>query len=332
MSPPDPRPGGGSEFDLIRRYFSALGERSDVPLGVGDDCALLQPPAGQQLALTTDTLISGVHFFPHCDPRALGYKALAVNLSDLAAMGAEPAWISLALSLPEPNAGWLQAFRDGLAELIHRYRLQLVGGDTTRGLLAVTIQALGFCPPGQALTRAGARPGDLVLVSGTLGDAGLALRAAAGAVLPEEDRRSLQQRLDRPSPRVELGLALRGLASAAIDISDGLAADLGHILTASGAGARIELGQLPLSAQVRRWMEADGDWRLPLAGGDDYELCICAPPEHRAELVRLGRELGCGMAVIGVVETAPGLRCRLPDGSLLTAPSGYDHFSPHGRD
>jgi thiamine-monophosphate kinase len=330
MSAPDPRPGGGSEFDLIRDYFSGLGARADVPLGVGDDCALLQPPVGFQLALTTDTLVSGVHFLPDCDPESLGHKALAVNLSDLAAMGAEPAWISLGLTLPEPDPAWLQGFSCGLGGLLRRFGLQLVGGDTTRGPLAICIQAIGFCPPGQALTRAGARPGDRVLVSGTLGDAGLALRAAAGAPLGPAERALIQTRLERPSPRVELGLGLRGLATAAVDVSDGLAADLGHVLAASGVGARLELQRLPLSAPVRRRVLEAGDWRLPLAAGDDYELCVCVPEAGEQAALNLGAELGCGLTQVGVIEAAPGLRCMLPDGGELTAPLGYDHFSPHG--
>jgi thiamine-monophosphate kinase len=330
MSAPDPRPGGGSEFDLIRDYFSGLGARADVALGVGDDCALLQPPPGQQLALTTDTLVSGVHFFSDCDPETLGHKALAVNLSDLAAMGAEPAWISLGLTLPTPDRSWLQGFSSGLGRLLHRHGLQLVGGDTTRGPLAVCIQAIGFCPPGQALTRAGARPGDRVLVSGTLGDAGLALQAAGLPLAPSE-RALLQARLERPNPRVELGLALRGLATAAVDVSDGLAADLGHVLAASGVGANLELQRLPLSAPVRRRVLEAGDWGLPLAAGDDYELCVCVPPEQEAAALRLGRELGCGLTLVGIIEAEPGLRCRLPSGGVLAAPLGYDHFSPHGE-
>ncbi len=330
MSAPDPRPGGGSEFDLIREYFSGLGVRADVALGVGDDCALLQPPPGLQLALTTDTLVSGVHFLPDCDPESLGHKALAVNLSDLAAMGAEPAWIGLGLTLPTPDRCWLQGFSRGLGRLVRCHDLQLVGGDTTRGPLAICIQAIGFCPPGQALTRAGARPGDRVLVSGTLGDAGLALQAADVPLAPSE-RALVQARLDRPSPRVQLGLALRGLATAAVDISDGLAADLGHILAASGVGAHVELQRLPLSAPVRRRVLEAGDWGLPLAAGDDYELCVCVPAGLEAAALRLGRDLGCGLTAVGVIETEPGLRCFLPDGGALAAPLGYDHFSPHGE-
>ena len=332
MSAPDPRPGGYSEFDLIRDYFSGLGARADVTLGVGDDCALLQPPPGRELALTADTLVSGVHFFPGCDPEALGHKALAVNLSDLAAMGAEPAWISLGLTLPTPDRAWLQGFSRGLGGLVRRYGLQLVGGDTTRGPLTVGVQAIGFCPPGQAMTRAGARPGDRVLVSGTLGDAGLALQAAAGTSLAPAARALVQARLERPSPRVELGLALRGLASAAVDISDGLAADLGHVLAASGVGARLELQRLPLSEPVRRWVKDGGDWRLPLAAGDDYELCLCVPPERESAALKLGRQLGCDLTPVGVIETVPGLRCILPDGGELAVPTGYDHFSRHGGD
>ena len=269
-----------NEFDLIRTHFAALGAaRTDVELGVGDDCALLAVPAGQRLAVSIDTLVCGTHFLPDCDPEALGYKSLAVGLSDLAAMGAEPAWATLALTLPPElvaeHPDWIAAFARGLGALAQHHGVRLVGGDTTRGPLSVTLQVHGLVPEGAAIRRAGARPGDLIYVSGTLGDAGLALRQIlAGA--PVEP--GLRERLDRPTPRVALGMALRGIATAMIDVSDGLAADLGHILDASGVGAELRLQSLPLSPSVAAVVAADGDWSLPLASGDDYELCFCIPP------------------------------------------------------
>lgn len=319
-----------SEFDLIRTHFARLGsERADVTLGVGDDCALLRVPPGQELAVSIDTLVAGVHFLPDCDPQALGHKALAVSLSDLAAMGAEPAWATLALTLPpdlpRTRPDWLAAFCRGLDALARRHGVAVVGGDTTSGPLAVSIQVHGLVPPGQAVRRRGAKPGDLVCVSGTLGDAGLALRRLlAGAPLSAE----LRRRLDRPEPRVALGLDLRGLASAMIDCSDGLAADLGHILEASGVGAELDLATLPLSPEVAAAVQAEGDWGLPLASGDDYELCFTLPPAHRPALAGLASAGGAPLTVIGHIVREPGLRCRLPDGTELPlGRRGYDHFA-----
>jgi thiamine-monophosphate kinase len=319
-----------SEFDLIRTHFARLGsERADVTLGVGDDCALLAVPAGQELAVSIDTLVSGVHFLPDCDPEALGHKALAVSLSDLAAMGAEPAWATLALTLPtdlpRTRPDWLAAFCRGLDALACEHGVAVVGGDTTSGPLAVSIQVHGLVPPGQAVRRRGASPGDLVCVSGTLGDAGLALRL----ILSDEPvADGLRRRLDRPTPRIALGLALRGLASAMIDCSDGLAADLGHILEASGVGAEIDLAELPLSLEVAAVVRGTLDWSLPLASGDDYELCFALPPAHRPALGVLASTGGAPLTVIGRITGAPGLRCRLPDGTdLRLARTGYDHFS-----
>ncbi len=319
-----------SEFDLIRTHFTHLGsERPDVILGVGDDCALLRVPVGKDLAVSIDTLVAGVHFLSDCDPESLGHKALAVGLSDLAAMGAEPAWATLALTLPPElpgsRPGWLAAFCRGLNGLARRYGVALVGGDTTSGPLTVSIQVHGLVPPGRAIRRRGAAPGDLVCVSGTLGDAGLALRqVSAGPAVPEAQR----SRLDRPEPRVALGLALRGIASAMIDCSDGLAADLGHILAASGVGAEIHLGTLPLSAEVAAVVAASGDWSLPLASGDDYELCFTVPPACRGALAGLATAGEIALSVIGQIGQEPGLRCRLPDGTdYRLSRTGYDHFT-----
>jgi thiamine-monophosphate kinase len=345
------------EFELIRTHFAHLGAaRSDVVLGVGDDCALLEVPAGQELAVSIDTLVAGVHFLPDVDPEALGHKCLAVGLSDLAAMGAEPAWATLALTLPAEDGRWLGAFAAGFAALAREQGMALVGGDTTRGPLSIAVQVHGLVPAGRAIRRAGARVGDLVCVSGTLGDAGLALRdLLAGREVAAGPR----ARLERPTPRIALGLALRGLATAMIDISDGLVADLGHILEESGAaavrggrggesaspgyrrgassaavtalGAEIRLAALPLSPAVRERLAQDPDWSLPLASGDDYELCFTLPPERASALPALAERLGLALTPIGHILPSAGLVCIGPDGDRWTPErGGYNHFPDAG--
>lgn len=344
------------EFELIRTHFAHLGAaRSDVVLGVGDDCALLAVPAGQELAVSIDTLVAGVHFFPDVDPEALGHKSLAVGLSDLAAMGAEPTWATLALTLPAEDGRWLRAFAAGFAALAREQGMALIGGDTTRGPLSLSVQVHGLVPAGRAIRRAGARVGDLVCVSGTLGDAGLALRdLLAGREVAAGPR----ARLERPTPRVALGLALRGLATAMIDISDGLVADLGHILEESGAaargersgesaspgyrrgassaadaalGAEIRLAVLPLSPAVRERLAQDPDWSLPLASGDDYELCFTLPPERASALSPLADRLGLALTPIGRILPTAGLVCIGPAGDRWTPQrGGYNHFADAG--
>jgi len=322
-----------SEFQLIREFFSACGARPDVVLGVGDDCALLRPPVGMELAVTTDTLVEGVHFFPDAEPVALGHKTLAVSLSDLAAMGAQPAWIVLALTLPDSDRRWIEGFSRGFAGLAGELGVQLVGGDTTRGPRSITVQALGFCEPGRALRRSGARPGDQIYVTGTLGDAGLALLAAQGLPLSPVCLAEVRERLDRPTPRVAAGLALRGLARAAIDISDGLAADLGHILESSGLGANIDLARLPLTDPVAQYVQRTGDWSIPLSAGDDYELCCVLPPQLVGHAEGLQARIGCRFTRIGEIERQLGLRCRLPGGrQLVPVPEGFDHFAAGSDD
>lgn len=323
-----------SEFDLIRTYFSDLGApRADVTLGVGDDCALLSVPPGQRLALSIDTLVSGIHFLPDVDPESLGHKSLAVGLSDLAAMGAEPAWATLALTLPPElatqGAPWVEAFARGLGQLAAAHGVRLVGGDTTSGPLAVTVQVHGLVPAGLEVRRSGARPGDLVYVSGTLGDAGLALRELLAGRSPEI---GLRTRLERPTPRVALGKALRGAASAMIDVSDGLAADLGHILDASGVAAELELDRLPLSPPVAESVGQGGDWALPLSSGDDYELCFCLPADRFEALAALTGRSGCPVTLIGRTHAGRGLMCRRRDGALIDLPrTGFDHFEAAAR-
>lgn len=317
-----------SEFELIARYFTHAPSRADVRLGVGDDAAVLGVPPGQELVVTTDTLVAGVHFPERTPPEAVGHKVLAVNLSDLAAMGADPAWVTLAITLPSADEHWLADFSRGFAALARLHGVDLVGGDTTRGPLSITVQAMGLVPAGQALRRSGAGPGDLLYVSGTLGDAGLALAALNGEVLlGGADAEDCLRRLDRPTPRMALGRALRGLASAAIDVSDGLLADLGHMLQASGAGALIELERLPLSAPVRRRVREARDWTLPLASGDDYELLFSVPASRRDALTEVLRGLDVEVTCIGRIEAA-GLRLVEAGGrDVAPARLGYDHFA-----
>lgn len=308
------------EFALIRRYFARLtAARAGVVLGVGDDAALLAPQPGSQLVVTTDTLIAGRHFPERTAPFDIGWKSLAVNLSDLAAMGATPRWCLLALSLPDADARWLEYFSSGLRALADHHCVALVGGDTTRGPLAITITAIGEVPDGEALLRSGARVGDLVCVTGTLGDAGLAL-----ALRPGLGDSFLMARLNRPQPRVAAGIALRGIATAAIDLSDGLAGDLQHILDASGVGAVIHTDALPASPSLARLASDSSRLTYQLAGGDDYELCLCIPPE-RLDEVRA--RLDPPLSVIGRITAEPGLRFVDAAGATITLETtAYRHF------
>lgn len=317
-----------SEFSLIREYLTNLGtRRDDVRLGVGDDAALLQPPAGQLLAVSTDTLVAGVHFPEDAPVAAIGHKSLAANLSDLAAMAAEPAWATLSLTLPAADADWLHAFADGFDALAREHGVALVGGDLCRGPLSITVQITGFVPEGQALRRSGAAVGDHVVVSGCLGDAALGLRVWQADPRQDSETDLLTERLHRPSPRVQLGLHLRGLASAAIDLSDGLASDLGHLLTASGCGAEIVQQDLPCSAAALRHVGAVGARQAALAGGDDYELCFTVPDRALPALDRVAAEAGTALTVIGRVVAEPGLRLRQADGCLVpVTASGFQHF------
>jgi thiamine-monophosphate kinase len=319
------------EFDIIRHYFAvSTRHRSDVIAGIGDDAALLRVPPGQDLVVCTDTLVSGVHFPERTAAAAIGHKALAVNLSDLAAMGAQPAWATLALTLPAAGADWLEQFAGGLLALAQRCNVELVGGDTTRGPLTVTVTAHGLVPHGTALRRRGARVGDRVYVTGTLGDAGLALQLAGRAPA------ALQARLDYPEPRIEAGQALRGFATAAIDVSDGLLADLGHLLDGDDLGATLDVDSLPRSAAFLDMHETPGVephpayYELPLAAGDDYELCFTVPPAHGAAIEQRLEHAGCPATAIGVITDSPGIRCVRAGGRVYTpATTGYRHFTEH---
>jgi len=316
------------EFDIIRRYFMpAVTRRADVVAGIGDDAALLSVPAGHELVVCTDTLVSGVHFPRHTPAAAIGHKALAVNLSDLAAMGAQPAWATLALTLPDADPRWLEDFAHGLLALAQRFDVELVGGDTTRGPLTVTVTAQGLVRHGMALRRRGARVGDRVYVTGTLGDAGLALR------LQERASAHLQARLDYPEPRIEAGQALCGFATAAIDISDGLLADLAHLLASDRLGAIVEIDALPRSAAFLEVHETPGAgaqpayYELPLSAGDDYELCFTVPPAHSTAVEQRLEHAGCAATAIGEITDTPGIRCVRANGSGYTPVArGFLHF------
>ncbi|MGH8502847.1 MAG: thiamine-phosphate kinase [Gammaproteobacteria bacterium] len=318
-----------SETDLIRRYFTSAPRRADVVLGVGDDGAVVRPPADAEVVVSVDTLIQDVHF-PHETPAAaVGYKALAVNLSDLAAMGAEPAWATLALTLPEADESWLADFSAGFFRLANRHRLALIGGDLTRGPMSVTVQVMGLLPRGEALRRDGARPGDLIFVTGSIGDAGLGLAAMRGTrTLDTISRDWCLQRLNEPSPRIGAGLGLRRIAHATIDVSDGLAIDLARVLTASGVGACISLDAIPLSAAARAVYGDAVDWAAVLTAGDDYELLFTVSPARAQDLARAFVGADCGITRIGQVERRAGLRYTLHGAAwTLDVRAGYDHFA-----
>ena len=325
------------EFDLIRRYFTRPTPRA--VLGVGDDCALLQPSPGMQWAVSTDLLVEGRHFLSTVPPERLGHKALAVNLSDLAACGAQPVAFTLALALPKVDEGFLAGFAHGLLALADEHGIELVGGDTTAGPLTIGITVMGEVPPGQALRRDGAKPGDDLWVSHPpgrgIGDARLALEVFRGRVaLGTDDWPSVRAAMERPQPRVALGLALRGVASAAIDLSDGLAGDLGHVRQRSGVGAVLDWAALPMSP-VLAAQPAALQRDCLLTGGDDYELLFCAPPARADAVQAAARQAGVAVSRIGLIDDQPGLRLRDADGRVQAlAAAGFDHFaapSAHGH-
>jgi thiamine-monophosphate kinase len=318
-----------SEFDLIRHYFNRPRPGRAV-LGIGDDCALLAPTPGMQLAVSTDMLVEGRHFFAGADPRKLGHKSLAVNLSDLAAMGARPVAFTLALALPEADRTWLAGFSEGLFAVADAHGCELIGGDTTRGPLNICITVFGDIEPGHALRRDAARAGDDIWISGTLGDARLALAGYWNELaLEPADQELAAQRMHTPTPRVALGrrLAERRLAHAALDISDGLVGDLGHILAASGVGATLDVDALPAGPALARHEQALRR-KFTAAGGDDYELCFTAPAQQRAAIVAAGAEAGTAVTRVGSIDAEAGLRLVDADGRALDlALRGWDHFS-----
>jgi thiamine-monophosphate kinase len=318
-----------SEFDLIAHYFTRPTRNNQrVALGVGDDCALLRPSPGMQLAISTDMLVEGRHFFPNADPKKLGHKCLAVNLSDLAAMGAKPLAFTLALSLPKANAEWLAPFSQGLLELADLYACELTGGDTTKGPLNICITIFGELPEGQALRRDAACAGDEIWVSGTLGDARLALAGYRNEVtLDQALVDAAAERMHQPVPRIALGLALRGIAHAAIDISDGLIGDLGHILAQSNVGASLQVDLLP-AGRVLSLQQPELRRNFALAGGDDYELCFTAPISAHAAVLSAAKSADTDVTCIGRIEPERGIRLMDADGSLLDLQlSSFDHFA-----
>ena len=316
-----------SEFDLIDRYFRNSGAvRSDVRLGVGDDAALLECPAGMTLVAAVDTLVDGVHFPRGCRPESVGHRALAVNLSDLAAMGARPAWALLALTLPSAEAQWLEGFSAAFSALALRHGVALVGGDTTQGPLAVSVTLLGWVPAGGALRRSGAAPGDALFVSGTPGDAAAGLALEQGRLAAEAARESLRERFLFPEPRVALGERLRGHASACIDVSDGLLADALKLARAGGCGVELEAARLPLSAPLRALGTARAR-AFALTGGDDYELCFTVPVERLAQLQAELPSEHWGYTRIGTVCVEAGAHVRDERGVKTVAAPGYDHFT-----
>jgi thiamine-monophosphate kinase len=318
-----------SEFNLIRDYFTR--PAAHTSLGIGDDAALISLKPGMELAISADMLVAGTHFFADADACKLGWKALAVNISDMAAMGAEAKWATLAIALPSVDTIWLDQFSAGFFACAEQFNVDLIGGDTTRGPLTISIQIMGEVPVGLALKRSGAIPGDEVWVSGRLGDAALALAQLQGRFsLPTEVLAQCLAALHTPQPRTSLGLGLRELANSAIDISDGLAADLGHILAASNVGAELQLSAIPHTALTNI---ADGltDKRLlqaVLAGGDDYELCFSAPASKHTDIMLLGQKLGVALTMIGHITEGSALNVRGLDQQILDfKETGFDHFS-----
>jgi thiamine-monophosphate kinase len=318
------------EFELINRFFTGRGiTRRDVDIGIGDDCALVTVPEGCQLAVTTDTLVEGVHFFSDISPKALGHRVLAVNLSDLAAMGAEPAWISIGLTLPNVDETWMEQFTQGMHDIAEYYNVQLIGGDTTQGPLTITVCAKGIVPKGKALTRSGAKVGDWLFVTGDLGDAALAIEARTqGWELSGDDRRYVQKKFDYPAPQVAAGQVLRGLANSAIDISDGLLADLSHILTHSGVGATIHADKVPLSNALKNLPDEEVRLMLAMAYGDDYQLLFTVSDSNRVEVERRLAEYGVTPTCIGQINANAGdISLLYKDKPWPFPATGFEHFS-----
>ena len=316
-----------SEFDLIRKYFSRPTRQTS--LGVGDDAALIAPGTGMAMAVSTDMLVAGTHFRPDANPFHVGWKSLAVNLSDMAAMGALPKWATLALALPTADETWVEQFATGFFMCADKYQVDLIGGDTTRGPLTISVQIMGEVRANQTLLRSGAKPGDEIWVSGKLGDAALALAALQGRyALNQDELDACLPALNTPQPRVELGLLLNVMVHSAIDISDGLMADLGHILQASAVGAEIHLPHVPCSHVARKRLADPQVQQMVLAGGDDYELCFTAPARNHAEIAKMATLIGVPLTRIGTVTEASGLVVRGLDNQIININKpGFDHFA-----
>ncbi|UCH46704.1 MAG: thiamine-phosphate kinase [Betaproteobacteria bacterium] len=316
-----------TEFELIDRYFSR--PTSDATLGVGDDAALVEPSPGHELVVTADTIVSGVHFLPDTEPRSLGNKALAVNLSDLAAMGARPRWALLAVTVPKADDAWLSAFAEGFYDLARRHNVALIGGDTTRGPLAITVTALGEVASGTALRRDGARVGDELWISGQVGSAALALRHIRGEVrLKGKGLEACMARLERPIPRVELGQALVDVASSAIDVSDGLVADAGHICTCSGVGIEISYADVPSISEVTHLKGDQVIREALLAGGDDYELLFTVPAGESLQMDSISARLGLALTRVGRVVAGKEVHVLDESGEVIAVDiGGYEHFA-----
>jgi len=318
------------EFDLIDRYFSGAvaNARSGVILGVGDDAALMRLPPNTDLVAAVDTLVAGRHFPLDCEPRSIGHRALAVNLSDMAAMGATPAWATLALTLPSADAAWLERFSLGLLHLAQAHGVALVGGDTTAGPLTISVQILGHVTPGTALRRSGAAAGDLLAVTGDLGDAGAGLALRTGRLLADDRAAAaaVLERFDYPTPRVSFGIQARGVASAAMDLSDGLVGDLAKLARASGVAAQVEVERLPLSAALQSLVSTSQAREWALAAGDDYELLLAVAPRKWDELEAAARGLDLKLTAIGELRPGNGVQWSLGGESFVPAAPGYDHF------
>jgi len=314
------------EFEIIRRHFAAKAKtRDDVVLGIGDDAALLKVPSGHELAVSTDSLIAGVHFPPDLPPDAVGHRALAANLSDLAAMGAKPAWVLMALTLPHADEQWLDGFSRGFFALADKHGVALVGGNLARGPLNITLTVHGLVEQGTALTRRGAQPDDRIYVTGSPGDATTGRKLLQAGSTDFAD--PCVRRFAYPEPRVAAGEALRGIATAAIDISDGLLADLGHLLEASDQGAKLELDRLPLSTGLLRQHGKEAAWEIALTGGDDYELCFTTPVARSAAAESRLKEVGCPATCIGAIEAKSGIRCVDAQGRRYEySQAGHRHF------
>lgn len=318
---------GQGEFDIIARYFTRNAQRSEVLLSVGDDAAVVAPPAGKRLVVAMDTIVEGIHFPAGTAAEDIGYRVLAVNLSDMAAMGAEPAWMTLSLSAPLADEAWFAGFAQGLFELADRHRVDLIGGDTVKGPLVATVQIAGWVESDRWLTRSGAQPGDLLFVSGVPGEAAAGLAVVQQAIPLTPAAQHLQRRFLRPEPRVALGRALRAIATSAMDVSDGLLTDLDKLCAASGCGARVDIDALPLSRQALEIFPYDACVDYALAGGDDYEMIFTVAPARLADLAGIFPG-GVPCTQIGVL-TGNSVECWRAGQPFIPGRRGYDHFAPH---